>query len=130
MESFTINQVFPVKAKKLFKAWLSSKMHGQMTGSKAEIEPVVDGKFDIWDGYITGNTIQLVQDEKIVQKWRTTEFPKGAPDSLLTLEFKAHEKGTDLILTHSEIPDGQGDQYKQGWIDYYFEPMKDYFARG
>jgi len=26
------------------------------------------------------------------------------------------------------IPDGQGENYKQGWKDFYFKPMKKYFS--
>jgi len=33
-----------------------------------------------------------------------------------------------MTVIHSDIPDGQGDDYRQGWIDYYFEPMKEYFS--
>ena len=32
-------------------------------------------------------------------------------------------------LLHSNIPEGQGQSYEQGWIDYCFVPMKEFFAR-
>jgi hypothetical protein len=35
--------------------------------------------------------------------------------------------GCELTLIHTNIPEAQT-QYKQGWIDNYFTPMKNYFA--
>jgi activator of HSP90 ATPase len=35
--------------------------------------------------------------------------------------------GTRLTLRHSNIPEGQAESYKQGWEDFYFKPMKEYF---
>ena len=87
MESFELSETFPVKAEKLYTAWLDSEIHAQITGSKAEIDPSENGKFIVWDGYISGITIELVPNKKIVQKWRTTEFPEDSPDSLLRAYF-------------------------------------------
>ena len=35
--------------------------------------------------YIEGKNLELEKDKKIVQKWRTTEFPDDAPDSDLEI---------------------------------------------
>jgi activator of HSP90 ATPase len=128
MDSFVLNEIFKVNPEQLFSAWMDSKSHSEMTGGgNAIIENFVNGKFTVWDDYIFGNTIELIPNKKIVQKWRTTEFPVDAPDSIIELILEEDKKGTKLILSHKDIPEGQGDSYKQGWIDYYFEPMKKYF---
>jgi activator of HSP90 ATPase len=127
--SFTLSSVFPLPPAKLFTAWLSSKEHSAFTGSPAKISAKVGGKFTAWDSYISGTTIKMVQDKKIVQKWRTTEFPDKSPDSLVTIEFETVKDGTKLILTHSEIPQGQAQEYKKGWDDFYFKPMRNYFSK-
>ncbi len=36
--------------------------------------------------------------------------------------------GTRVTLLHSDIPDGQGKKYEEGWQESYFEPMKEYFS--
>ncbi len=128
MESIELSASFKVKPEKIYSAWLDSKKHADMTGSEAEISPGINGKFTAWDGYISGTTIELIQGKKIVQKWRTTEFPPESQDSILEIELEKTKTGTKLILRHSMIPDGQGDNYKQGWKDFYFKPMKKYFA--
>ena len=38
------------------------------------------------------------------------------------------EEGTRLTLIHSEIPEGQGEQYRQGWEEHYFEGVREYFS--
>jgi activator of HSP90 ATPase len=35
---------------------------------------------------------------------------------------------TKVTLIHSNIPEGQADGYKQGWEDFYFKPMREYFG--
>jgi activator of HSP90 ATPase len=127
--SFTMSSVFPISPAKLYSAWLSTKEHSAFTGSTARISSKIGGKFSTWDGYITGTTIETVKDKKIVQRWRTTEFPDEAPDSLLTIELEKAKNGTKLILMHEEIPEGQASEYKKGWQDYYFKPMKEYFIK-
>jgi hypothetical protein len=34
-----------------------------------------------------------------------------------------------MTLKHTDIPPGQADGYQEGWIDYYFTPMKEYFSK-
>jgi activator of HSP90 ATPase len=63
-----------------------------------------------------------------VQSWRTTEFPAGSPDSRLELLFEVAKTGTRLTLIQTESPPSQVDQYKIGWREYYFDPMRKYFA--
>lgn len=127
-ESIECSVVLPVKAEKLYRAWLDSAAHGDFTGSPAEIDAEVGGKFTAWDGYISGTTLELEPPKRIVQSWRTTEFPPGSPDSRLEIEFQAVKQGTKIVLVHTNIPDGQGADYRQGWTDYYFAPMQEYFG--
>jgi len=99
-----------------------------MTGSQAEVEGRSGGPFKAWDGYIWGKTIELEPNRRIVQAWRTSEFPEDSPDSRVEILLEEVPDGTNVILNHTEIPDGQGDEYKQGWDDFYFTPMRAYFS--
>lgn len=127
MESIKLTKTFAVKPKVIYSAWLNSKEHSKMTGSKAKVNPKLDSDFSAWDGYITGKTTNLKPNEKIVQKWRTTEFPEDASDSILEIELEETSDGTKLTMVHKNLPEGQAENYKNGWIDYYFKPMEEYF---
>jgi uncharacterized protein YndB with AHSA1/START domain len=117
----------PGKPEAIYRAWLDSKEHSGFTGAAATLDPRVGGRFSAWDGYIEGTTVELEPGRRIVQRWRTTEFPPGSPDSLVEIAFEAVEGGTRLTLDHTEIPDGQGPSYEKGWEDFYFKPMREYF---
>lgn len=118
----------PATAERLFRAWLDSDEHSQFTGSPADIAPVVGGAFTAWDGYISGTTLAIEPHRRIVQSWRTTDFPPDSPDSRLEIIFEQTSKQTKVTLLHTNMPDGQGAGYDQGWTDYYFTPMQEYFA--
>ena len=129
MESFEISDFIPAKPELIYEAWMDSKLHSDFTGALALIDPQVNGKFTAWDDYISGTNIELLPNEKIVQKWRTTEFPVNSPDSVLEIILEKEKSGTKLTLRHSNIPDGQSGNYKKGWIDFYLEPLKHYFSK-
>jgi activator of HSP90 ATPase len=126
-ETIQCSTNLPASPEHIYRAWLSSQEHGAFSGGAAEINPALGGRFTAWDGYIEGTTLELEQNQRIVQAWRTSEFPAGSPDSHLEILLEAVEGGTRITLKHSQIPDGQGDSYAQGWADYYFKPMREYF---
>ena len=89
----------------------------------------MSGKFKAWDGYIFGSTLELEPDQRIVQAWRTSEFPDNAPDSRLEILLEKVTEGTKVTLIHNDMPEDQIDPYRQGWEDFYFKPMKEYFSK-
>ncbi|MFV1884420.1 MAG: SRPBCC domain-containing protein [Balneola sp.] len=127
MISFEITEHFPVSSKELYTAWLDSHQHSAMTGGEAICSNKEGERFSAWDRYITGTNRKLVEGKEILQSWRTTEFDDAEEDSELILKFVDTEVGCTLTLTHTNIPENQPD-YKHGWIEHYFEPMKEYFA--
>ena len=111
----------------IYDAWVDGEGHAKMTGAGADSDPVVGGEFTAWDGYITGTHEALERPRRIVQRWRTSQFPDDAPDSRLEIRLEPVEGGTRVKILHSEIPTGQGPSYDQGWVDHYFEPMRAHF---
>jgi len=128
-DSIKASAVIPAQPEAIYAAWMSSKGHGKMTGSGAKVTARVGSKFTAWDGYIFGKTLELKPHTRILQSWRTTDFAEEEPDSLLEVLLAKTKGGTRLTLNHSKIPTGHGPEYKKGWIDFYFKPMKEYFSR-
>lgn len=129
MDKLKMSVTLPATPQKIYDAWLNGREHARFTGGKASASSKVNGKFTAWDGYITGKNLELKNGRKIVQAWRTIEFPVDAPDSILEITFDKKPGGkTALTLRHTNIPRGQGKQYKSGWKEHYFEPMKEYFS--
>jgi uncharacterized protein YndB with AHSA1/START domain len=128
-ESIEVSTNLPADPESIYKAWLDSNLHSQFTGSPAEINPQVGGIFSAWDGYIRGVTLELTPYSRILQSWRADDFPNEAGDSELEIRLEEIPGGTLLTLTHINLPDGQGEEFRQGWLDFYFTPMLAYFSR-
>jgi activator of HSP90 ATPase len=128
MESLKLSITLPVKAEKLYKAWLDSKKHAAFTGGAAKQSAKVNAKHSAWDGYIWGKNLELKANKKIVQSWRTSEFAEDAPDSTLEISLKEKAGKTKLNIYHHGLQKGDAKKYKDGWKKHYFEPMKAYFS--
>ncbi len=128
MIHFEIEQLIPATAEEVYKAWLDSKAHSQMTGGEAICSDAEGEAFSAWDEYIHGVNKKLIQGQEIVQSWRTVEFDEQDEDSELVIRLKDVDGQCLLTLIHRNIPNGQPD-YEQGWIDNYFEPMLVYFGK-
>ena len=81
-------EIFDAAPMDVYEALVDPAKHAAFTGSTATGEPVEGGTFTAWDGYIEGRHERLVPGARIVQLWRTTEFPEGHPDSRLELELR------------------------------------------
>jgi uncharacterized protein YndB with AHSA1/START domain len=127
-DSIKVSAVIPGPPKDVFAAWMSSKGHSAMTGSEAKVTPRAGCKFSAWEGYISGMTLALDPPARILQSWRTTDFADEDPDSRLEVLLEPARGGTKVTVVHTLIPAGHGAEYRKGWIDFYFKPMKGHFG--
>ena len=129
-DSCRLVTILAASRERLYDAWLDADDHAAFTGAPATSEPGVGGHHTAHGGYIKGRHVELTPGRRIVQSWRTTDFPSEAPDSRLELLFEARGDGSETTVTliHTEIPEGQGAKYQSGWGELYFEPMRAYFA--
>jgi activator of HSP90 ATPase len=102
---------------------MDSRKHSKFTGSKANISRQVGGKFTAHGGYIKGTNLELVPNKKIVQSWRGSSWRKDQL-SKATFSLKKVKGGTRLTFTQSGVPNKHYKSIKQGWITFYWNPMK------
>lgn len=114
----------------VYEAYVNPKKHAAFTGQRATGSPRAGGKFTAGDGYISGKYLELEKGKKILHEWTTTEWPAGYPPSILELRLKAKGKKTELTMLHSKVPKEQVEYYEEGWKEFYWTPLKKYFARG
>jgi activator of HSP90 ATPase len=112
----------------VFDALVQPAVAASIIGGECTGEPTVGATFTHWNGYITGKHVELVRGERIVQEWTTTEWPKGASASRLEFQLVGTGGGTELTMTHSNVPSEQAEDYRQGWIDHYWTPMRAHFG--
>jgi activator of HSP90 ATPase len=115
--------------KDVYEAYVDPKIHSEFTDSKATGKPVVGGKFTAWDGYISGKFLELEDGKRVVQEWTSTDFPEDAPPSRLELTFREVPKGTEIVMVHSNVPKDQEADTAEGWTEFYWEPLKEYFKK-
>ncbi len=128
-QSVRLTAVLPASADRIYAAWLDSAQHSRMTGGKASVDPHVGDEHSAWDGYIEGRILELEPGRRIVQSWRSSDFPLAAGDSRLELHLLDVPGGCEITIIHNEIPEGQGAQYESGWRERYLEPMLKYFGK-
>jgi activator of HSP90 ATPase len=128
MEVLKVEAVIPASAERIYKDWLSSDGHSRMTGGEAVISSDASAIFTAWDGYISGANLQLETNKRIFQTWRTTEFPEESEHSKLEIALeKLDNETTKIILTQTNLPRGDVQKYTDGWKEFYFEPMCEYY---
>ena len=127
--SITQKVVIPASPEDVYEALIDAKKHSAFTGAKATCDATVGGEFTAWDGYIWGKNLELDKGKRIIQEWATTEWPEGYPPSKLELTFTRVKGGTEIKMVHSKVPEDQAEEYRQGWIDNYWEPLKNYFKK-
>lgn len=125
---FTLTATLPAAPEAVYRAWLSSEGHSAMTGAPATVEGAVGGAFTAWGGFISGRTLALEPGRRIVQSWRTRQFPPDHPDSTVELLLASEGGGTRLTVHHRGVPDGQTQYEQTGWSEHYFQPMARYFG--
>jgi activator of HSP90 ATPase len=127
--SIYLEEYFNVPPSRIFSDYLSSEGHSALTGgAEAAVNPQRGESFSAWDGYITGKNLAIERPNRILQSWRTSEFEAHHADSLLEITLEEEGSGTKLCLTHTNCPEDQEDNYRQGWVDHYFTPMKAYYG--
>lgn len=59
----------------------------------------------------------------------TTDWEEGYGASKLELTFKAVPEGTEITLLHTDIPKAQEYEITEGWTEYYWKPLTEYFNK-
>ena len=115
---------FKATPHEVYEILMDAKKHGKFTGSEVRMSRKAGGKFSIYGGDIEGTNLELVPDEKIVQSWRYSDWPEGH-FSKATFLLKEVPAGTRLTFTQTGVPEEHYDDIAQGWLDYYWAPMKE-----
>ncbi|KAM6131395.1 activator of 90 kDa heat shock protein ATPase homolog 1 isoform 2-T2 [Pterocles gutturalis] len=105
------------------------KMVQAFTHAQAALEADKGGKFQLLDGSVTGEFVDLVPEKQLVMKWRFKSWPAGH-FATITLNFTDKGGETEVCLEGKGIPASEEERTKQGWQRYYFEGIKQTFGYG
>jgi activator of HSP90 ATPase len=108
---------------------MSSAKHSAATGMPAKISPKVGGKWSAFGGMIVGKNLILMPNRMIVQTWRSSEWKKSDPDSILVVNFeKSASGGAQVELVHIGVPQYDHEGVTKGWVKFYWEPWRTHLA--
>ena len=114
---------FRAKPHEIYAALMDSRKHSRFTGDRASISRKTGGKITAYDGYIEGKNLELEDDKKIVQLWRASDWPEGH-FSKVSFIISGISEGSKLEFMQEGVPDEFYDSIQQGWIDFYWNPLK------
>lgn len=125
----TIKQTYGINApvEKVWQALTDPTVMDDWGGGPAEFEARVGGKFSQWGGDIYGTNTKIVPNKLLEQDWWSTSSSSKKPHKV---SFALNEKDgkTTVKLTHANIPDGEEDDFADGWRDYYLGPIEALFV--
>jgi activator of HSP90 ATPase len=94
------------------------------TGDVAEMSTEPNSEFSMWEGSIVGKNLEFEANKKIVQQW----YFDGQPEeSIVTIKLHPDKVGTSVELRHTNIPDSDFEDIKDGWDNSYFGALIDFF---
>ncbi len=96
------------------------------TGAPAEMSTEPNSEFSLWNGDICGKNVEFVENKKIVQNWY---FEGITDDSIVTIKLHDGKKAgtTSVELIHTNIPDDDYEDFANGWDEYYFGALSEFF---
>ena len=129
--SLTLTRSYPVAPEKVWRAWTDPQALGRWWGpggdqpvSVAQLDVRIGGRFRIVfggpegkDHEVQGVYQEVVPNRKLVFTWT---WPNSTPEreSLVTIEFKAAGRGTELAFLHEQLFDAKvRDDHQRGWSE-------------
>lgn len=119
-----IKQHYVIKAPitKVWQAFVDPKIIEEWGAGPAKMDSNVGMKFSLWGGDIYGTNTEVVPEKKLVQDWYGG--PWSEP-SRVTFKLTPKGESTEIDLTHTTLPDGEEDNFEEGWKDYYLGAIKE-----
>jgi len=114
----------------LFDAYLSSRKHTAIVGSKVSTSKVVGKRFTAFNGMLSGRNLLIVRKRLVVQSWRSRRWKKTDADSVVILMFSKTGRGARIDLVHVNVPEHDLRGVTRGWHRYYWKPWLEYLKRG
>ncbi|CAK7270344.1 Co-chaperone [Sporothrix epigloea] len=91
----------------------------------------VGGKFELFDGNVAGEYVELKEPTHIVQSWRLKQWPAGHY-STLKIDFDQNDVDSVTVMRvqWSGVPVGQEEVTRRNWSEYYVRSIKLTFGFG
>ncbi len=89
----------------------------------AKMEAKEGTEFEMFEGDISGEILELEPDKKVVQQWY---FGEQEEPSIVTFKIHPDKTKVSLEMRHTNIPDEAYDEITEGWKKYYLGRIKEF----
>jgi len=124
-----VTEKFVCGAEELYMSLIDPNRVKAYAGGDAEMKSEVGGKFKLFGGYVTGENVSLERPNKIVQKWRMSNWPEGHYSNVI-FDIEQKESKVHLKLTQTDVPESEKQTTQAGWSSNYFNRIKGIFGFG
>ncbi|MCE5347835.1 MAG: SRPBCC domain-containing protein [Bacteroidales bacterium] len=94
------------------------------SGYPAQMSTEPGSEFSLWEDDISGKNLEFIQDRKVVQEWY---FGDQAEKSIVTITIVPDRENSQVTVEHTNIPDEEFNDIAEGWREYYFGAIIDFF---
>ncbi|MCU0462439.1 MAG: SRPBCC domain-containing protein [Bacteroidales bacterium] len=94
------------------------------SGYPAIMSEEPESEFSLWEGDITGKNREFIKDSKVVQEWY---FGEQKEKSVVTISIQQDRENSQVTVEHTNIPDDDFDDIAEGWREYYFGAIMNFF---
>jgi activator of HSP90 ATPase len=94
------------------------------SGYPAQMSTEPGSEFSLWEGDITGKNLEFIPDKKVVQEWH---FGDQSEKSIVTITISSYRENSLVTVEHSNIPDEEFISIAEGWEEYYFDAITNFF---
>jgi len=127
--SISLSYIVYASPDKVFDALTKAAIIEEWCDGGGSIDLKKDGKVSLFGGWVTGKVVEYNKRSRALTfTWKPSEWDKKTLPSLVIYNLKEHPAGTEVLLEHSGFPNQEeADKHLDGWTDYVFEPLNDYF---
>jgi activator of HSP90 ATPase len=116
---------FTASPQRVYAALVSTKEFTAFSGMPASVTNAVGGAITLFEGHITGRNVELLPGKRVVQAWRTVDWPAGVY-SIARFELTAKGTGTHLVFDQTGFPEAERASLAAGWESHYWAPLRKY----
>lgn len=121
MASFTQTYIIQAPAHQVWLALTDPDIIEEWGAGPATMDDTVGDEFELWGGDIWGKNIVVIRNKQLKQEWFAGDWEQP---SIVTFDFSGKGNETTVVLTHENVPDAEAQSLAEGWLNFYFEPIK------
>ena len=122
----TLEFYLPVTPDKVMQLLTDAEKIKAWGGGDAVVELNAGGKFEMFDGWVSGEVLKVESDE-LAYTWKSSDWENDAKPSEVCYKLIEENGSTKVELKHIGFPNQKEmEGHASGWTEHFFGPMETY----